>query len=344
MFRKAFYVVLFGALSLSVSGQDVHYSQYFNSPFNLNPGLVGVFDGNIRLHGNYRFQWNRPDTDYRSLDVGADMKFVPSCVSDLGAREKNYFALGAIINNDRAGDLGLSLTGINLLGSYSLGLGDNMLLTPGISLGYFNRGFDLSNALWSDFPTTNSQSDPQITDDFDRINYFDVSGGVNLRYQKSYRKHLDLGVGLFHLLTPNQKFSDEPSYDAFLARKLNLYGMLNWPLMSRLDIVLNGLYSNQNPYREIVLNGQGRIYLDKAASKSLFLGGGVRLARAGDSSIDAFYPMIAVQVNSLYASFSYDINVSEFDWATERFGGPEVALRYIISKVKKTPCKPCPIY
>lgn len=339
MFRKAFYMVLFCAIAFGVSAQDVHYSQYFNSPFNLNPGLVGVFDGNIRLHGNYRFQWNEPDTDFRSLDVGADVKFVKNCRLTLDERDKNYFSLGAIINNDRAGDLGLQNTGFNILGSYSLGVGNNMLLTPGISLGYHNRGFSYQNARHPNGANGGPNTEPNINN-LD-LNYFDVSGGVNLRYQKGYRKHLDLGVALYHWLEPSQKFG-VGDYQADLARKLNLYGMLNWQLASRIDLILNGLFSAQNPYQEIVLNAQGRLYLDDAASKSVFLGAGVRLADAGDTNIDAWYPMIAVQLSNLYASFSYDLTISEFDWATR--GGPELALRYIIAKPRKTPCRPCPIY
>ncbi len=340
MFRKAFYIVLFCATAFNMSAQDVHYSQYFNSPFHLNPGLTGVFDGNIRLHGNYRFQWNTVDADYSTLNVGGDMKFVKNCRMSLDSRDENYFSLGARFGNDQAGDLHLQKTNFDILASYSLGIGENLLLTPGISLGFYNRGFDLTDALYSGGDINNPGSD--IFNNTS-LNYFDLSGGVNLRYQKSYRKHLDFGGALFHWLTPSQKFESE-GMAADLARKLNLYAMLNWQLASKVDLLLNGLFSSQNPYQEIVLNAQGRLYLDDAASKSIFLGAGVRLADAGDSSLDAFYPMIAIQMSNLYASFSYDINISEFDWATSGRGGPEVALRYIIAKPRKTPCRPCPIY
>jgi len=340
MLRKIIYAGIICAISIGVSAQDVHYSQYFNSPFNLNPGLVGVFDGDIRLHGNYRFQWARPEASYRSLDLGADMKFIETCKLDINSRDKNYFSLGAIVNSDRAGDLALAATSFHLLGSYSLGIGENVLLTPGISLGYINRGFDFAQAFWPD--TGQGNTDGGI--DNNSLNYFDLSGGVNLRYQTSFRKKLDIGAALYHWLSPSQKFSTSTSYEADLAPKLNLYGMLNWKLASRLDGIINALYSSQNPYQEIVLNGQAKLYLDSGLSKALFLGAGVRIADAGDTSIDAWYPMIALQLNQFYASFSYDVNISEFDWATSGRGGPEVALRYIICRPRTQPFKPCPIY
>ena len=37
--------------------QDAHLSMYDAAPLFLNAGLTGVFDGNWRLHGQYRTQW-----------------------------------------------------------------------------------------------------------------------------------------------------------------------------------------------------------------------------------------------------------------------------------------------
>jgi len=52
-------IVLFALLlsALGLTAQDIHFSQYGNSPLNLNPGLAGVFGGDLRFVGNYRKQW-----------------------------------------------------------------------------------------------------------------------------------------------------------------------------------------------------------------------------------------------------------------------------------------------
>ena len=40
-----------------LKAQDIHFSQYFNSPLSLNPAQTGNFDGNWRIVGNTRDQW-----------------------------------------------------------------------------------------------------------------------------------------------------------------------------------------------------------------------------------------------------------------------------------------------
>lgn len=56
--RTKFYVfAVFMAISLTVSAQDLHFSQYYASPLTLNPALCGKFDGVARVDGIYRGQY-----------------------------------------------------------------------------------------------------------------------------------------------------------------------------------------------------------------------------------------------------------------------------------------------
>ena len=48
------------AILLSVvtaHAQDIHFSQFYQSPLNLNPAMTGVMNCNHRLVANYRNQW-----------------------------------------------------------------------------------------------------------------------------------------------------------------------------------------------------------------------------------------------------------------------------------------------
>jgi len=42
---------------LAVQAQDIHFSQFYMSPLNLNPALTGVMNSQVRVVGNYRNQW-----------------------------------------------------------------------------------------------------------------------------------------------------------------------------------------------------------------------------------------------------------------------------------------------
>lgn len=291
-----------------------------------------MFNGDGRVHANYKDQWSSVPVGYTSADLGIDLQ---KRLGDKG----NFLGYGAIFNYDRAGDLDLGWAGAAAFLSYSLKLGQTSFITPGITAGYYSRGFDPTNA------TTGSQwngkgVDPGIAPESigsDGINFLDLGVGLNYRWQKTFRKHLDLGASLMHLNSPNQKFFSVDTYESKRPSKLSLYGMLNYPIGQKLDFILNGLFSKQEAYQEIVLNAQGKIYLSDAKDKALYLGIGTRLG-------DALYPMIALQVGQLYGAFSYDLNGSEWDIASDGRGGPELSLRYIWAKVPTLDYKPCLIY
>ena len=336
--KRLLQVVFFTWMVGSSYGQDAHYSMFFNSPLNLSPGLTGVYQCNQRYHANYKRQWHSVPVEYQSFDIGADIKFK----SDLDTTA-NYFSLGALLNYDQAGDLNLSYTSFDLMGSYSLELGPGFL-TPGIGLGINFRNYDTTDALVGEFwDGTGINLGTQVNDplyigqDSRSITFFDVGVGLNYRYLKEYRKFIDIGVSLNNILGPSQIFASPNviNDESNLNRKINVYGMANWQLASKFDLLLNALGSFQGPYQEIVLNGQGKIYLGN--ENALYLGIGYRVS-------DAFIPMIALQFKNIYAAFSYDINISDFDKATDGRGGPEFAVRYMICPSPFTPRKPCPIY
>lgn len=336
MLKRVLYSMIFFALAIGVSAQDIHYSQFFNSPLNLNPGLTGVYNGNQRYHLNYKNQWNNP-VGYNSFDLGADFKF------DKCGTKKNYLSVGALVNYDRAGDLGLSHTGINLFASYTLGLGENIKLTPGLNAGFVARSFGWEDAL---YPTDNGVIVSEPAGISTSTSYFDLNGGLNLRYQTAWRNFLDIGVGLFHFNNPSTRFSGNTNLEVPIYQKLNLYAMLNWPLANKLDLLVNGLFSSQEVYQEIILNLQGKIYLGDSYSKALYLGIGTRLAQidlgGSSSGLESIIPIIGLQLGNFKAEFNYDILTSAFSHAAN--GSPEVSLMYNVFCIPPQVCKPCPIY
>ncbi len=327
-------MILVSVFFLNADSQDIHYSQFFNSPMNLNPALTGIYNGHYRVSGNYRNQWENVPVDYQTFTGEFDMKF--GNVSDT----TGFWSGGIQLNYDKAGDLAFRTTDIGLFVSYSLRLGEGSYLTPGIKMGYDTRRFD-PNAIRSGNQWNGDSFDPSIPSESfskDNINYFDLGLGLNYRWQKSYRTHLDIGAGLFNMLSPDQSFAEQ-SYTADLERRLSLYAMGTFRLVDRLDLLLNATMQQQNPHQQIDINGQGKIYLNGNSDRdvALILGLGMRMD-------DAWYPMVAIQMKSLYVGFSYDFNISDFDIATDGNGGPELAVKYIISRVPYAPFKPCPIY
>lgn len=294
--------------------------------------MTGYFNGEARYHANYRNQWASVPVDYLSAAAGADFKF-------RNHKNSNYTAAGILINYDMAGDLNLSLTDLNLFLAYSFQLGERSRFSPAVTVSYAQRRFD------PDGVRTGNQWDgraynPSIpAEDLgaDNRSYFDAGAGINYRWQKAYRSYFDIGISAYHLVSPNETFNPEANYNAPRPQRYTVYGLFNIPLANRVDVLLNGIYTMQEAYRERVVNTQLKFYIGQKQSSAFYLGGGYRFK-------DAWYPMVALEVGRVYGAFSYDFNISDFETVTDGRGGPEISLRYIVAKIPRGIDKPCPLY
>jgi len=102
-----FIVIVNGQLSF---GQDIHFSQFNNSPLNLNPGLTGSFIGDIRLVANLRNQWSSVTTPYSTYGLTVDANTILN----------TPFNVGIGFYNDKAGDSDFSTLQISPSISYTI--------------------------------------------------------------------------------------------------------------------------------------------------------------------------------------------------------------------------------
>lgn len=61
-------ICLLLALSYGARAQDLHFSQFFNSPLTTNPANTGFIpDANYRFGANYRSQWTSVPAPYTTI-------------------------------------------------------------------------------------------------------------------------------------------------------------------------------------------------------------------------------------------------------------------------------------
>ena len=111
-------------------------------------------------------------------------------------------------------------------------------------------------------------------------------------------------------------------------------------LSNKIDLIVDGLYQRQDTYTELLFGGYLNLYVNNKRGKktNLHVGAGYRTSKA-------LYPKIAVQYNNIFVAFSYDIDLSEFNFHTNNRGGPEIHFKYIITNVKPLGIfKNCPIF
>ena len=121
-----------------LSAQDIHYTQFYNAPFQVSPSQIGLFEGHVRVQGNYRNQWRTVPVGYKTLTLAVDKKFY--------SRNKyQFFSGGLVLNYDQAGFSELNHNQVNLLGSFTRRTSKKTYVTLGGIIGFNQRAFNLNN-------------------------------------------------------------------------------------------------------------------------------------------------------------------------------------------------------
>lgn len=331
-------LLIMGAFLLGpkqVSGQDFHYSQFYNAPLSVNPALTGIFNGDERFTGSLRDQWRNIPVPWFTFSLGYDRKFYPKKNRD------GFFGGGLFFNYDVQGASSLRLANINLSGSYTRKLDSKNLVTIGALLGYSSRGFNEQNLTWDRFWDPNTfVIDPTIGSgenfDYSRFGFLESSLGLNYRWQKTERTKLDLGVGGFHLIQPKAKFTN--SITQKLPVRISAYAIWSRRMTDKMDLQLDGLYQFQKEYNEWLVGGYLNFYLNQNRGKEFEFRVGL-----GYRTRQAIFPKIGFEFKNIMIAASYDIYMTDF--AKQHGGsGPEIHFRYLIRHVKPLGYKICPIY
>lgn len=325
--------------ALPLLSQDIHFSQYYFAPQHMNPALTAINSGDISFTANYRSQWRSSlHEPYTTVFASADKKFY------LKKKDNQFFGGGLMVYYDGAGTSNLNIGQIGLSGSYAYAFNPKHILSLGIQANFSQRAFNLDD-LTFDNQYVDGQFDPgaSINESFqDFRTYFPSFGaGLNYHVQSLNKRHkLDIGGGAFNLNKPDQSFRDDVASP--LPMRFTAYVMPNFQLLSHLDLRLTGAAQFQGPYFEALGGGGLRIHLSthRAREMALLLGAAYRFNELGDAII----PGIEFEYAGFLIGFTYDINISKYQAATNRNGGPELAVRYLITHVKPGPYRICRLF
>ncbi|NBO56718.1 MAG: type IX secretion system membrane protein PorP/SprF, partial [Actinobacteria bacterium] len=97
--RYGVFIISAWIVSVAGWGQDLHFSQFMNSPLLTNPANAGFIpDGDYRLGANYRNQWSSVTAfPYKTMSVFGDMQVMPN------PEGNGWIGLGGLILRDVAG-------------------------------------------------------------------------------------------------------------------------------------------------------------------------------------------------------------------------------------------------
>src|SRR5215218_9074098 len=103
--HKSFFYLLITFFSNSVFSQDIHFSQFFETPLLRNPALAGIFSGDLRIQAVYRTQWGSVTVPYQTGSVNAEYKLPMGSSND-------FLSIGGQVLYDKAGTVALTATHI----------------------------------------------------------------------------------------------------------------------------------------------------------------------------------------------------------------------------------------
>lgn len=337
---QKYYKILFFVLSAmmwgGVNAQDIHFSQFYMNPANLNPALTGVMNCNTRVIANYRNQWSPilKNDAYSTYSVSYDQK--------LPVGRYDYFGFGANVWNDRAGTLDFgTLTG-KLLGAYSKRVGGSRkkahYISVGAEAGISQRGFDLTKAQWSTFwngtdvdPTLGAGEDIDLIDD--RFLFADIGLGALWFSVLDENTNFYIGAALNHLNRANVSSYKESLGDlvAYFTKTV-VHAGGEFPLSRSITLVPGIVTFFQGPSFELNGGTSFRFNLGNSrySDQSFQLGGWVRLANHYEDPIlmDAIILSSRYDVSNWGIGFSYDINVSSLRQGSNANGSFEFSMIY----------------
>ena len=304
-------------LTASTSGaQDIHFSQFYETPLFRNPALAGINNADVRVQTVYRTQWTSVANAYKTASANAEYK-MPVGNGD------NFATLGLQMFYDRAGTTDLTSTQVLPALNFhkSVSAERNTYVSVGFMGGLVQRRIDRSKM------TTNSQYEG-YGDGESAINaayqYFDGSVGISLNsdFGANPANSFILGIAYHHINRPNSSFFADGNIE--MAPKYVYTGALKLGVTETSDMTFHLDHTRQGAYVETIGGLLYSLKLGDDYENPLYtLSGGAFLRWK-----DAFIPTIKLDYRPFSVGLSYDVNVSPLKSSSGGRGGFELSLTY----------------
>lgn len=325
----SFTVVLL-TCTYAVNAQDPHFNQYYTFASQLNPALVGNYDGSYRLAALYRQQWTSAlgqSNGYRTVGADADVSLLE------GYLKHSKLALGVGFLDDRSGTAGLDYLNATFSIAYHQGFGKDGShhLSVGLQGGFIQKRLD-DPTFGDQFKGHDQTLTPTIEQYQRGITNGDLSAGLYWKSNFHDVVKFGVGVGVFHIIQPKEqlilaandnygnqyrKFSVDFNVEAFLGKA------------KKMSITPEFIFLNQGPAREITPGIFWSYYFQTGFRKNNAVSAGLRY-RVGDAVV----PMVMAEFRNIRLGFGYEVNTSDLNASTHNRGAFELSLSFVGESIK----------
>lgn len=319
--RRTIYILLtlvvFFTSIVKIAAQDIHFSQFFETPLWRNPSLAGIFKGDTRIQGVYRDQWNSVTNAYRTGSLNAEFKM------PIG-KGNDFITTGMQFLFDRAGTIGWTSTHLLPVLNYHKSLSDehNRYLSLGFMGGWVQRSFDPSKM------TTNSQYDNGTTGENlanTQYNYLDGSVGMsfNADMNDNPENNFFIGGAYHHFNRPKRSFYRNANIE--LNPKWVFSAGLRFAVNDFSYLTLQADHSKQGTFSETVAGGMYGLKIGPEVDNPMYTIHAGAFLRWNDALI----PAIQIDYTPFSVTLSYDVNMSKLKPSSYGRGGFELSVSYI---------------
>jgi type IX secretion system PorP/SprF family membrane protein len=305
-----------------LKAQDLHFSQFMNSPLSTNPANTGFLpEGDYRLGINYRNQWASIMTiPYKTMSAFGDVQLMQN------ENNNGWLGVGGLILRDVAGTGNLTSTKVYGSVAYHQMLNLGSLLSLGFNVGWANKRINTENltfpSQWNGkfFDSKQTGLAPQL--DRTSISYLDIQAGLNYAYFPDENTYFNVGFSTAHINRPRESFFDaKAGVDNRIPVRHTAFINGSFKLNDQWIINPNSYFSLQAKSYEWVLGANAHYNLSGDGTNVLI--GGLYY-RSGDAVI----PMVGLGYKDFNFTFTYDATVSTL----KNFNGSRGAYEFSLIK------------
>jgi type IX secretion system PorP/SprF family membrane protein len=338
-FTQRLLIVALSVLSVvAAQAQDIHFSQFYMSPLNLNPALTGVMNCNHRLVANYRNQWASilKQNAFNTYSVSYDQK-VP-------VGRYDYFGVGGTLWGDKAGASEFATLQARLSGSYAKKMGGYRrkahYLVVGADAGVSQRSINSAALQWpsqNDNGQFNGNLPGEIVNDPNFL-FMDLSAGLLWFSVFDQHNNFYFGGAFSHLNRANVSF-DRETQNIPLYSKFTFHAGGEFEVAQRVGMLPGVVSFFQGPSFQVNVGNSFKFLLGNSRryNQAFQIGAWARVSNRLDSGklMDAFILSTRFDYETFNIGFSYDVNTSNLNRATNGNGAFEFSLLYKICGPEK---------
>ncbi len=318
---KVLFVLILYIFSYNSQAQDYKFSQFYNSPLNLNPAFTGKINSLYRFVANYRLQYLplQSPSPFNTLSASADFGLFRDQLRG------DIFGVGIIFNNDRQTAIRSNTALLSVAYHKGIGRKLNHYLSFGVQLGFLQRSVDVGNlAFASQFTGTGFDLSFDNRENFVNEKYFKPNLNIGLFWSSQLNKMIGAyaGFSMFNVLRPKDTFFASDNERAY---RMNAHAGLLIDVKKKVLISPNGMYMRQAKAQQWIagtsvavnLSGKSEPYKTAISAGFWYDGNGAVIASTG------------ISFSGVQIGLSYDATIKkDLSKAVKSFGALEASIIY----------------